>query len=79
MKVAFQEDPRMNIPSYHEDTEHLHVGALAPHAYFIPFGSREDALSGRRSQSDRMTILNGTWHFGYYEGLPTFSSSTVTW
>ena len=59
----------MNIPAYHEDMSSLHVGALAPHAYFIPHSSREGALSGRRGQSDRMTSLNGTWHFGFYEGL----------
>ncbi|MBQ7455686.1 MAG: beta-galactosidase [Clostridia bacterium] len=59
----------MNLPAYHEEMEHLHVGTLAPHAYFIPHGGAESALSGERERSERFTLLNGDWKFGYYEGL----------
>ncbi|MBP3655907.1 MAG: beta-galactosidase [Clostridia bacterium] len=54
---------------YHENLETLHVGTLPNHAYFIPHGSRESALTLRRAASDRFTLLGGEWGFTYYDSV----------
>jgi len=54
---------------YHENFETLHVGTLPNHAYFIPYSSRESALTLCRAQSDRFLLLNGEWDFTYYESV----------
>ena len=59
----------MNFPRYHEDIAHLHVNTLPNRAYFIPHGSRESALSLRRTQSDRFLLLNGEWDFTFYKSV----------
>ena len=59
----------MIFPQYHEDLAHLHVGTLPNRAYFIPYGSREEALAGSRSRSERLTLLSGEWRFGYYDSF----------
>ncbi len=59
----------MNIPHYHEDISHLHVNTLPNRAYFIPYGDKAAALSGVRTDSSRMTLLSGNWHFGYYKSF----------
>ena len=59
----------MNFPHYHEDIAHLHVNTLPNRAYFIPHAARESALSGVRTNSARMTLLSGEWHFGYYDSF----------
>ena len=59
----------MKLPGYHESFEHLHVNTLPNHAYFIPFGSRETALCGERTGSERFFLLSGKWSFRYYESL----------
>ena len=59
---------------YHESLQHLHVNTLPNHAYFIPHASRETALTGDRTQSGRLTLLNGQWCFRYFDkiGMPFF-------
>lgn len=59
----------MNIPHYHEDMSQLHVGTLPSRAYFIPHGERDTALQGLRTASSRMTLLSGTWRFGFYSSF----------
>ena len=54
---------------YHENIQTLHVGTLPNHAYFIPHGSRESALSLRRTNSDRFLLLNGDWGFSFYNSI----------
>jgi len=56
-----------SLPDYHEDLSVLHLGTEPPHAYFIPYASREDALCGERAYSDYLTDLCGTWQFAYYK------------
>lgn len=36
-------------------------------SYFIPFSTKEAALTFERGNSDRMQLLNGTWKFSYAE------------
>ena len=54
---------------FHENIQTLHVGALPNHAYFIPHGSRDSALTLRRGNSDRFLLLSGEWDFTYYSSL----------
>ena len=55
--------------SFHENITTLHVGTLPNHAYFIPHGSRESALTLRRTNSDRFLLLSGEWDFTYYDSV----------
>ena len=54
---------------FHENIKTLHVGTMPNHAYFIPHGSRESALTLRRTQSDRFLLLSGQWDFTYYSSV----------
>ena len=54
---------------FHENIQTLHVGTMPNHAYFIPHGSRESALTLRRAQSDRFLLLSGKWDFTYYSSV----------
>ena len=54
------------MPDYHQNPEILHVGALPPRAYCIPYPDTDSAMRGVREASDRMTLLNGLWEFAYY-------------
>ncbi|MBE5808322.1 MAG: DUF4981 domain-containing protein, partial [Clostridiales bacterium] len=58
---------------YHEDAHVLHVNTLRPHAYFIPFSRRDQAMEGARFSSDRLTLLNGDWRFQYFESFEDVS------
>ncbi|MDR1438573.1 MAG: hypothetical protein LBJ10_00720, partial [Clostridiales bacterium] len=55
----------MKLPGYHEDPSTLHVGCEPPRAYYVPFESKEAALSGRREDSKRFLPLSGDWRFRY--------------
>ena len=57
------------LPCSYEDIKTLHVNTLPNRAYFIPYGSRETALEGVRENSERFTLLNGEWKFGYYDSV----------
>ncbi len=57
----------MNRLTYHEDIHHLHVNTLPNRSYYLPFGSKEDALTKAKEESDRLLMLNGQWNFGYYQ------------
>ena len=59
----------LGIENYHENLRHLHVGCLAPHAYFIPFDSREGAICDLRECSRYYKSLCGTWQFRFYESV----------
>lgn len=52
---------------YHEDREVLHVNTLPQHNYFIPYHTEEAAARGERTQSERLVLFSGLWHFDYYE------------
>ena len=47
------------------DAQAVHSGENAPHAYFIPFDADQDPRAPR-TESRRMTLLNGEWDFRYY-------------
>jgi len=54
--------------SYHRDPEIVRVNEMPPHAYFIPFESKE-ALQKERSQSAYFHSLNGTYLFRWEKSL----------
>ena len=53
---------------YHENPEKLHIGTLAPHCYFIPFGKTQNPFESRYN-SEFIELLNGEWNFSYYESI----------
>lgn len=59
----------MKLQNFHQNFETLHVNCCPPRAYYVPFGTSAAALTNRREQSDRLTSLNGKWHFNYYPSL----------
>ena len=59
----------MKFKQYHKSLENLHVGTEKPRAYFIPYDSLEDALSGDRNNSYYLTNLCGEWKFKYFESF----------
>ena len=66
---------------YHESLAHLHVGCVAPHAYFIPYQSDAAADTCNRASSDRFESLCGEWSFHYYPSLcdvPDFTTAAWT-
>lgn len=50
------------------DPAQMHFGENAPHAYFIPFEKGQDACAPR-TESRRLTLLNGEWDFQYYDSV----------
>ena len=44
-----------------------HEGMAKPRAYYIPYESREAALTHDAFCSERYTSLNGEWQFGFFE------------
>ena len=57
----------MNFTAYHKGLEVLHKNCEEPRAYFIPYKSKESALSGDRYSSEYFTLLNGEWNFRFYK------------
>ncbi len=55
--------------TYHLTPEVLHVGCLAPRAYFVPYENDEKALEGDRDRSAHLQSLCGTWSFRYFPSL----------
>ncbi len=64
-----RENTTMTMLKYHENIDTLHIGTVPNHAYFIPHSSRESALTLRRTNSERFTLLNGEWDFTYYSSV----------
>lgn len=61
--------PTLKLETYYEDLQTLHVNTMDNRAYYIPFSLGENALTGERELSARMTSLNGVWEFGYYPNV----------
>ena len=52
--------------TYHLSYDTLHVGTLAPRAYFIPYHSADAAARDLRDQSRHFVSLCGDWDFLFY-------------
>ena len=57
----------VKIMKFYEDLSKIQVNREAPRAYYIPYATEADALSGDRANSKYYRLLNGTWDFTYYE------------
>ncbi len=67
----------MFIPEYHKSLETLHFRTEKERAYFIPYDSLEDALSGDRNNSYYLTNLSGDWRFKFFDTFEDVSAETV--
>lgn len=59
----------MEFKSYHKSLENLHVGCEEPRAYYIPYETKEKALTGERENSGMVLNLSGEWNFRFYESF----------
>ena len=66
----------MNL-NFHKSTDVLHVGCLAPRAYYIPFSAMPDKADFERGDSDRWISLCGEWDFRYYRALYLLDDPTA--
>ncbi len=66
-QIAKPQSPK-SFMIYHEDTHSLHIGTLAPHAYFIPF-LKDEKPFGSRENSGAFELLNGEWNFKYQSSI----------
>ncbi|MBQ4151349.1 MAG: DUF4981 domain-containing protein [Clostridia bacterium] len=55
--------------NYHKDVSTMHVECEEPHAYFIPFESRDSALTENRAQSKYFKQLSGEWDFRFFKSI----------
>ncbi|WHX26134.1 glycoside hydrolase family 2 TIM barrel-domain containing protein [Virgibacillus halodenitrificans] len=63
----------MDLPEL-ETVDILHKNRQASRAYYIPYASKEEALTYERGASDRFQLLNGNWKFQFYAN-PALSPS----
>ena len=66
----------LGIPDYHKSLKHLHVGTEEPHAYFIPYRTREDAKENLRDYSENFKSILGAWDFRFFPSV-TFVPETL--
>jgi len=59
----------IKIEKYWEDPQSLHINCEKPHAYFIPYGTKEGADKGDRGSSEFFTNLSGVWKFKFYTSV----------
>ena len=59
----------LGVLDYHKSLEHLQFGTEEPHAYFIPYRTREDASEYIRDYSENFKSLLGAWDFRFYPSV----------
>lgn len=57
----------LNLKKYWENPEIVEVNRELPRAYYIPYSSREEAVSLKRGRSPYYQTLNGEWKFQYHD------------
>ena len=55
--------------NFHKKLDTLHVGCMAPRAYYIPFSTDMAGVCPQRDASDRFLSLCGEWDFRYYASI----------
>lgn len=68
----------MLVKNYFEDLNTLHSGTMDNRAYYIPYPSQKEAVSGNRLLSKRLQLLNGQWDFKYYNSIYDVSEEFFT-
>ncbi len=51
----------------YNDLKLISENRMHQRAYYIPFSSEENALSGKKEKSDCYQLLNGIWNFRYFD------------
>ena len=59
---SFAQHPDFPIPDW-ENPEMIGRNKMDPHAFFIPYASREAALADKKENSPFVLSLNGSWRF----------------
>lgn len=59
----------MIVPRYYEDLKIMHENTMPSRAYYIPASHYMGPLVEERFSSDRLTGLNGTWQFQYFNSI----------
>lgn len=59
----------MIVPRYYEDPHVLHENTMPNRSYYIPASKAMYSLIEQRNLSDRFQLLNGLWHFKYYDSI----------
>ncbi|NQU54920.1 MAG: beta-galactosidase, partial [Bacteroidetes bacterium] len=54
-------------PKDYENLEILHINTIAPHTFYIPYSSEQEALKKSNLESSRLFLLNGIWKFKWSE------------
>ena len=62
--------PQRDILEIMQDQHVTGIGCEPPRAYFLPYSSREAALSAGRRAGGRVRFLNGDWFFSFYGSVP---------
>ncbi len=65
------------IKPYYKEVNTMHVGCEAPRAYFIPFESRESALTKNRAHSEFFYQLSGEWDFRFFSSPAEIEDKTL--
>lgn len=68
----------MFFKEYHKTPDVLHFGTQEPRAYYIPFCSKENALSKKREESCRFKLLSGEWKFKFFNNIADVTADCVT-
>ncbi len=67
----------MFFTQYHKMLDVLHFGTKEPRAYYVPFESKESALTFKRENSKYFSLLNGDWKFKFYNNIADVEATAV--
>ena len=67
----------MDFKAYLENPNLLHEGTEENRAYYVPYFASKPCKVWDRSGSDRVTLLNGTWGFRYFDSVADFEESMI--
>lgn len=59
----------MIVPRHYENLNIMHENTMPCRAYYIPASHFMGPLVENREESDRMLLLNGSWHFRYFDSI----------
>ena len=63
---------------YHNDVNVSRLNTATPRAYYVPFGTPEEAKKNDRYDSSRMKLLSGNrWAFKYFESYEDIPENIV--
>ena len=62
---------------YHRRRDTIHIGCEEPRAYFIPYHSKDAAMTDNRACSDSFVSLCGDWSFRYYDTVNSIDDFTA--